>query len=52
MHLKSFEIVQNFLTFLVIPFLGIVVGIASVPGVWLFLESRDYLVEDPGGWLD
>ena len=45
MHLKSFEIVQNILTFLIIPFLGIIVGIAAVPGVWIFLEGRAYLVE-------
>ena len=45
MHLKSFEIVQNFLSFLLIPFLGIIVGIASVPGVWIFLEARTYLIE-------
>ena len=45
MHLKSFEIVQNFLSFLLIPFLGIIVGIASIPGVWIFLEARTYLIE-------
>ena len=45
MHLKSFEVVQNVLTFLIIPFLGIIVGIASIPGVWMFLEARAYLVD-------
>ena len=51
MHLKSFEIVQNLLTFLIIPFLGIIVGIASIPGVWIFLEARSYLV-DQANWLE
>ena len=51
MHLKSFEVVQNVLTFLIIPFLGIIVGIASIPGVWMFLEARAYLV-DQANWLE
>ena len=38
--MKSFEVVQNVLTSLIIPFLGIIVGIAAIPGVWLFLEAR------------
>ena len=32
------------LTSLIIPFLGIIVGIAAIPGVWLFLEARAYLL--------
>ena len=51
MHLKSFEVVQNVLTFLIITFLGIIVGIASIPGVWMFLEARAYLV-DQANWLE
>ena len=43
--MKSFELVQNVLTSLIIPFLGIIVGIAAIPGVYLFLEARIYLVE-------
>jgi len=39
------------LTFLIIPFLGIIVGIASIPGVWMFLEARAYLV-DQANWLE
>ena len=42
--MKSFEVVQNVLTSLIIPFLGIIVGIAAIPGVWLFLEARAYLL--------
>lgn len=49
--MKSFEIVQNVLTLLVVPFLAAVVGIASAPAVWLFLEARVILVEQEY-WLE
>ena len=38
--MKSFEVVQNVLTSLIIPFLGIIVGIAAIPGVKVSLEAR------------
>ncbi len=43
--MKSFELVQNFLTLLIVPFLAAVVGIASAPAVWMFLEARALLVK-------
>ncbi len=42
--MKSFEIVQNVLTMLVVPFLAGVVGISAVPAVFLFFEARVFLV--------
>jgi|TARA_B110000495_G_scaffold119952_1_gene104111 acetyltransferase-like isoleucine patch superfamily enzyme len=36
--MKSFRIVQNLLTALVIPFLAIIVGLSSIPGSYVFYE--------------
>lgn len=41
--MKAFAIVQNFLTALVIPFLSIIVGLSSLPGIYLFLKTQNYL---------
>ena len=42
--MKSFTIVQNLLTALVIPFLAIIVGLSSIPGSYIFYEIL-HLVE-------
>ena len=34
--MKAFTLVQNFLTALVIPFLAIIVGLSSIPGIYVF----------------
>ena len=42
--MKSFTIIQNLLTALVIPFLAIIVGLSSIPGSYIFYEIL-HLVE-------
>tara|TARA_Y100001970_G_scaffold243388_1_gene308619 strand:+ start:28678 stop:29397 length:720 start_codon:yes stop_codon:yes gene_type:complete len=44
--MRAFDLVQNFLTLLVIPFLATVVGVAAIPAVWFFLEVRAILVNE------
>jgi Mg2+/citrate symporter len=41
--MKAFAFFQNFLTALIIPFLSIIVGLSSLPGIYLFLKTQNYL---------
>ena len=45
--LKSFTIIQNLLTALVIPFLALIVGISAFPGVYVFYKILDITNTDP-----
>ena len=49
--LKSFTIIQNLLTALVIPFLAFIVGISAFPGVYVFYKILDISNTDPGSFL-
>jgi len=40
--MKSFTIVQNLLTALVIPFLAIIVGLSSMPGIYVFYYIQEF----------
>ena len=40
--MKSFTLVQNFLTALVIPFLAIIVGLSSLPGIYILFKIMDF----------
>ena len=40
--MKSFTIIQNLLTALAIPFLAAVVGLASIPGIYVFYGFLDF----------
>ena len=44
--MKSFRIVQNVLTALLIPFLAIIVGIAATPGVYVFYKILELTSTD------
>jgi len=50
--MKSFTIVQNLLTAIVIPFLAIIVGLSSLPGIYVFYEIQDLMYEDWNGVLN
>ena len=49
--MKAFTIVQNFLTALVIPFLAFIVGIAALPGVYIFYKILEVTNTNPGSFL-
>jgi acetyltransferase-like isoleucine patch superfamily enzyme len=49
--LKAFTIVQNLLTALVIPFLAFIVGIAALPGVYVFYKILDLTNTNPESFL-
>ena len=36
--MRSFTIIQNFLTAIVIPFLALIVGVCSFPGIYIFFK--------------
>ena len=40
--MKSFTIIQNLLTALAIPFLAAIVGLASIPGIYLFYGILEF----------
>lgn len=49
--MKAFTIVQNLLTTLVIPFLSIIVGLSSIPGIYMFYRIQDLIFEGSNyGW--
>ena len=49
--MRSFTIVQNLLTALVIPFLASIVGISALPGVYVFYKILDLTNTNPGSFL-
>ena len=49
--MKSFRIIQNLLTALVIPFLAFIVGISALPGVYIFYKILELTSTNPGSFL-
>ena len=41
--MRSFTIIQNFLTAILIPFLALIIGLCSFPGIYIFFKIIDLL---------
>ena len=39
--MRAFTIIQNFLTAIAIPFLALIIGICSFPGIYIFFKITD-----------
>ena len=40
--MRSFTLVQNLLTALVVPFLALIVGLSSLPGIYILFKIMDF----------